>query len=322
MSIIRVSHNRDNPYVMINKKGLEDVNVSWAAKGLWSYLMSRPDDWEISITHLSSIYKFKGGGEKAIYSILNELIEEGYCIRTQPKNSKGVFEKTKYTLLEFKNKVPHSPQRDAAERDAAEVSLTNKGVLLIKELLTTPEPEPPAPELPDIIPSQEVVVFLDADKQEKITVLKKLNLKDETITKCLPFTLERINIAIECCLNAPSKIDNIDAYLWSALSKKWQPKPSKSKLEALEKQQAEDKDALKKKLKAEAEKLQALYKSRFTKENKFSISENCCHINMFGKTSALEYNENSIQLLKEWCQKTFTKEPLCKETMKAQMRIA
>jgi hypothetical protein len=386
MSIIRVSHNRDNPYVMINKKGLEDVNMSWAAKGLWSYLMSRPDDWEISIAHLSSIYKFKGGGEKAIYSLLNELIEEGYCIRTQPKNSKGVFEKTSYTLLEFKNKLPHSPQRDAVERDAVESSLTNKEVLLIKELLTTHEPEPPLPELPDIVPSQEVVVFLDADKKEKINSLQKLKLKDETIAKCLRYSLEEINVAIECCLNADGKIENIDGYLWSALSKKWQPKQSKSKLEALAKKEVEEKEILKKKLKLQVEKLYEKFKPLFKKNKNFSPSAEYFYINgecykydqislkllndyckknfdeielknvkkyseiakkiieplkihfsqhkvmLFDNGFSIckgfqllgnyEYNQQDIEILKKWCKETFTQEPLCKETQKAQMRIA
>ena len=33
-SIIRTVKNKDNPYVMINKLGIQDPNLSWAAKGL------------------------------------------------------------------------------------------------------------------------------------------------------------------------------------------------------------------------------------------------------------------------------------------------
>jgi len=83
MSIIRISHDKNNPYVMLNKNPLEDNSLSWAAKGLWAYLMSRPDNWNVSVSHLSTIYHGKGGGEKAIYSLLNELIEAGYCERNQ-----------------------------------------------------------------------------------------------------------------------------------------------------------------------------------------------------------------------------------------------
>jgi hypothetical protein len=111
MSIIRTSHNKENPYVMLNKTPLEDPNLSWGAKGLWSYLISRPDNWNVEVAHLKKLYKGKGGGEKAIYSYLNELIDAGYCEREKPKNEKGRFEKIDYTVLEFKKIVPHSPAR-------------------------------------------------------------------------------------------------------------------------------------------------------------------------------------------------------------------
>jgi len=133
VSILRIEHNKNNPYVILNKKALEDGKLSWAAKGLWAYLMSRPDDWNVSVVHLSKIYEEKGGGEKAIYTLLNELIECGYCERKQPQSDKGKFEKTEYIISEFKKCLPHSLQRDAGERVAVEAPPTNKGIILSKE---------------------------------------------------------------------------------------------------------------------------------------------------------------------------------------------
>ena len=132
MSIVRIDHNKQNPFVMINKRGLEDENISWGSKGLWAYLLTKPNDWKISVAHLSKIYKEKGGGEKAIYSLLNELIDNGYCIRSQ-ENTNGSFQETTYTILEFKNKVPHSPQADARDADAREGSHTNNECKLKNE---------------------------------------------------------------------------------------------------------------------------------------------------------------------------------------------
>jgi hypothetical protein len=132
MSIVRIDHNKQNPFVMINKKGLEDEEISWAAKGLWAYLLSKPNDWKVSVAHLSKIYKDKGGGEKAIYTLLNELIKHGYCIRFQ-ENTCGGFQETIYTIMEFKNKVPHSPQADARDADAPEGSHTNNESRLMNE---------------------------------------------------------------------------------------------------------------------------------------------------------------------------------------------
>lgn len=78
--IIRTEHNRENPYVQIHKKMLEDPELSWAAKGLLTYLLSRPDNWKISVEHLAKIYcgDARGNGEKAIRSIVKELIKLGY----------------------------------------------------------------------------------------------------------------------------------------------------------------------------------------------------------------------------------------------------
>jgi len=115
MSIVRTEHNKDNPYVLLNKKALEDKNISWAAKGLWSYLMSRPNDWEVSVAHLCKIYSGKGGGERAIYSLLHELIGFGYCSKTQKFNAKGQFEKLEYVITEFKKCLPLRSKADAVE---------------------------------------------------------------------------------------------------------------------------------------------------------------------------------------------------------------
>lgn len=133
MTIIRIEHNKNNPYVILNRSALEDENLSWAAKGLWAYLMSRPDDWNISVAHLSSIYEDKGGGERAIYSILKELIKNGYCQRNQKVGKKGQFGKYEYIITEFKNKVPHCSQADAAQADALESATNNNRTITSNE---------------------------------------------------------------------------------------------------------------------------------------------------------------------------------------------
>jgi hypothetical protein len=133
MSTVRTEHNQKNPFVMINKRGLEDPELSWPAKGLWAYLLSKPDDWKINITHLSKIYEKKGGGERAIYGLLKELIQHGYCRRDQKKGEDGKFLDYEYVILEFKIKVPHCSEADAHQPHAVERSHTNNESLLKKE---------------------------------------------------------------------------------------------------------------------------------------------------------------------------------------------
>ncbi|OCZ50854.1 hypothetical protein [Dehalobacter sp. TeCB1] len=75
-TIIRVKKDKDNPYVMLNKGFLNNPKISWKSKGLLAYLLSKPDNWIISISHL---IKESEDGEKSIRSGLNELQE--YCYR-------------------------------------------------------------------------------------------------------------------------------------------------------------------------------------------------------------------------------------------------
>ncbi len=143
MSIVRISHNKENPYVMLNKGGLEDKNLSWAAKGLWAYLISRPDHWNVSVKHLSKIYDGIGGGETAIYSLLNELIENGYCTRIKAKDSNGTFLPIEYVVQEFKKCLPHPAAPDVDAPDVAGLPLSNNRYIQRNESKGKQDPPPP-----------------------------------------------------------------------------------------------------------------------------------------------------------------------------------
>lgn len=111
--LIRTRHNKDKPYVQINTSALRNPNLSLKAKGLFSVLMANADDWEI---HVADLCKRLKEGRDAIYSALKELIEQGYCVRTQrrykdPQTGKWKFEGVEYVLYEenskeFKESLP------------------------------------------------------------------------------------------------------------------------------------------------------------------------------------------------------------------------
>jgi len=102
MSIVRVIHNRENPYVQLNKKALWNPNLSLEAIGLWARCLSRPDDWEFKICELVARCK---EGKESIYKAINELISEGYALRLQyserGKGSKITNNTTEYIFFEF-----------------------------------------------------------------------------------------------------------------------------------------------------------------------------------------------------------------------------
>lgn len=100
MPVIRTKHNRENPFVQLNKEALWDKNLSLKAIGLWARCMSRPDDWEFCLTELEKSCKEK---ETALYSAIKELIDQRYLLKYQTHNSEnGKFDKVTYLIFEFK----------------------------------------------------------------------------------------------------------------------------------------------------------------------------------------------------------------------------
>lgn len=101
-TVIRVVHNRENPFVQLNKKALWDENLSLKAVGLWARCMSRPDDWKFSIKELAEKSK---EGRRAIDSAMRELIDNDYAIRLQidVKSDTGKFSHhiVEYVFFEF-----------------------------------------------------------------------------------------------------------------------------------------------------------------------------------------------------------------------------
>jgi hypothetical protein len=78
MSVIRVSKDKNNPYLIMNKACLDDISLSWKAKGILTYLLSLPDDWKVYIEELS---KHTKDGIKSTNTGIKELITAGYIER-------------------------------------------------------------------------------------------------------------------------------------------------------------------------------------------------------------------------------------------------
>ena len=51
-TIFRVKKNADNPFVMIDRRPIENPKLSWKAKGILAYLLSRPDNWVVRLGDL------------------------------------------------------------------------------------------------------------------------------------------------------------------------------------------------------------------------------------------------------------------------------
>lgn len=87
---------KENPYVQIDKTVLNDARLSWKAKGLMAFLLSKPDHWEINVKNLIKQAK---DGKEAVYSGINELITFGYIVRAESRH-KGRFSQIVYLIYE------------------------------------------------------------------------------------------------------------------------------------------------------------------------------------------------------------------------------
>jgi len=75
--IIRVE-KRTTPYVVIDKTALEDPRLSFRAKGIHAYLLSRPDNWAPNRDQLAKVSR---EGRDAVVAALSELETFGYFKR-------------------------------------------------------------------------------------------------------------------------------------------------------------------------------------------------------------------------------------------------
>ena len=96
-SIFRIKKNKNNPYVMINKKALSNINLSWKAKGILAYLLSLPNDWKLYVSELS---KHATNGTSSLYSGIKELTAKGYISKETIRNDRGQIKSHEYTVHE------------------------------------------------------------------------------------------------------------------------------------------------------------------------------------------------------------------------------
>ena len=81
-TIFRTVKSKDNPFVMIDRRPIDNAALSFKAKGILTYLMSRPDGWEVSVKDL---FNHATDGEDAIRSGLAELRKAGHMKYVQER---------------------------------------------------------------------------------------------------------------------------------------------------------------------------------------------------------------------------------------------
>ena len=86
--MIRRSPRPEYGFTVIDNATLRDTRLSWRARGLLAYILSLPDDWTVTSSHLES----QGTeGREAIRASLRELEAAGYMTRYRYARPNGTF---------------------------------------------------------------------------------------------------------------------------------------------------------------------------------------------------------------------------------------
>lgn len=107
---------RTGNFTTVRNEYLQDVNLSWKAKGLITYIMSLPPDWQLNLSDLKNRSK---DGRDATAAGLRELITNGYCQRCKVRGDGGTFVGCDYVVSDIKEFEPQTenPFMDAPQTE-------------------------------------------------------------------------------------------------------------------------------------------------------------------------------------------------------------
>lgn len=103
MSTFRVNKNVN--YTVMSNYHLQDKKLSLKAKGLLSYMLSLPDDWDYSLKGLTTGCR---DGIDSVRSTVRELEACGYLRRSKVRDARG-------RIIDYNYEVFELPQRGPAE---------------------------------------------------------------------------------------------------------------------------------------------------------------------------------------------------------------
>jgi hypothetical protein len=92
-------------WTVIDNRILEDERLSWDARGLLAFLLSKPDKWNVNVTHLEGQSK---AGRSKVRRILRELSEAGYLEYRKARGKGGLFGGTEIIIHETPPRVHFS----------------------------------------------------------------------------------------------------------------------------------------------------------------------------------------------------------------------
>ena len=130
-TVLRKPHDKEHPYVVVSKTVFEEPNVTWKAKGLMGYLLSRPDDWTV---RMGDLVKRSRDGMASVRTTVNELIDHGYMTRERIQTDHGWFQ---WTIEVYETPIAPSTENPSMDKPSMDNPQVEDRTLVISDLTET-----------------------------------------------------------------------------------------------------------------------------------------------------------------------------------------
>jgi len=227
MSILRFKKGKKNPYFVMHNSSVNDQRLSWKAKGLLAYLVSKPDYWYVNYKDLVSA---STDGITSVRSTLRELQKAGYLIKSQLRHDDGKFGYYDIMIFEqpqsfksFKNSIaPHAGKRHTVTPSTGNGTLINTDIKTITERKRKTTTTGGNSNIDD-----EAALRLQKQKNAVLSLFSDLHIvRYSKILSSYP-----LNDIFNYCLwlrDVHQKIKNPTGFLITALKEKWLDTPDET----------------------------------------------------------------------------------------------
>ena len=122
MAIIR--KKQKERFSIVDNKVIEDERLSFKARGLLIYMLSKPDDWKFYTEELAK--RSNKDGISAIKTALNEIEDAGYLTRKQGHKKNGQFTNQDWILTDTSTNSPQVEKPLADKAPAGKALADNR----------------------------------------------------------------------------------------------------------------------------------------------------------------------------------------------------
>lgn len=170
-TIIRAKRS-ETPYFMMSRATAQDTNLSWAARGVLTYLLSKPDDWRVNVKDLQ-----QNCGRDKVYNIVDELIKHRYMARSKGQSVDYiVYEVPLPENTEVEVGLPEKPYTEIPDQENTDTYIVEN-----KEQITESTEKTIAPASPALVTEMPQV-----SSPVKQPILKAVPKKPSKVPKKVP----------------------------------------------------------------------------------------------------------------------------------------